>query len=341
MNRGLYRFICILALISAIALGDVLSRHLGTKAVFADNQDSGFQERIKADTEDLEKNISGLKTLKKELEEKKKRSPREININWDAVEGALKYAVQVKDSGSTLIFDKVVETNSTKISVTPGEYRIRVGAFNVFEKIGSWSEWSDMKLVLPEASEAFELLSVTDHGFTFSAGYAAVQILPDFGSLFSPSTAGWTATAAYRMRSIAAFSSIPVLRNMLFGADISGSRFSGREIANIEDNRLYILTVSLSLSYVTDFGFPVNLAVRVGGGMARTTQSYSFPEIGGGVYHPKKLTTVDPYYRAGLGLVVSLFGPLFLEGGAEFFLIDYLATDLRGIRYYLMAGTRI
>jgi len=39
--------------------------------------------------------------------------------------------------------------------------------------------------------------------------------------------------------------------------------------------------------------------------------------------------------------VVSVSGSLYLEGGAEYCVVDYLSADLKGMRYLLLAGIRI
>jgi len=341
-NRKIHSTIFKAAFLLAVAAGAAYTQDGGNPGVPADEKEVGFQESLKAESEALESKLSRLNALKKEREVKAKSSPREINLAWDPVEGAVKYAVQVKDSGNSLIFDKVVETNSVKLAVPLGEYRMRVGAFNIFEKIGSWSEWSEIKLVLPEAPEAFEQRGVIDHGFTVSAGYAAIQLLSGIDSLYDDSTAGWTVMAGYRLRTMALLSGIPVVRNTIIGADISGNVFRGREIKGLEDNKLDILAGSVTISYVTDFRFPVNLALRSGVGMARTTQVYSTLDGGGGgFYSAKELTSTDPCYRAGIGIVVSLFNSFYLEGGAEYYVVDYLSADLRGIRYLLLTGIRI
>lgn len=288
--------------------------------------------------------ITGLLSVTNDGTNNSKNIPaitKELRINWESVDGAVKYQVQVMDARSAMVLDRIVDTNSIKFTVPEGNYRMRVGAINIFDKVGAWSDWSDLAIVRKEAPEARRFRGIIDHGFTLSAGVTYLQIRSELRDMYEDSHDGWTLIAGYRLGSIHALSGNFLLRNLGLELEISSIAFEGKARPFISDNSLDILSGGLNIKYTTGFSFPLNVSVRTGVGAARTIQDIKTPDSGTGIFFDARRTTsTDPYYRAGLSLVLD-FHSFLVESGADYYMVDYLGTDLAGLRYFFLAGLRI
>lgn len=300
--------------------------------------DTVFQAQYAAE---LEIQKEKHEKLKNPASAGEKEIRKDLSINWNAVDGAVKYQVQVMDSKSALILDKVVETNSIQFTVPTGEYRMRVGAINMFDRIGAWSDWSELKIMRREAAEAMTFRGIIDHGFTFAAGYTQFQVLSQFKEQYDNSSKGWTMIAGYRLRSSAPLSGVFLVRNLGLEIELSNLSFSGKTFVSIRDSSLEILAAGGNLKYTTAFNFPLNLTVRAGIGAAFTDQQYKVPESGGVIVDSFRISSTDPYYKAGLSLVLDFYHSFFLEAGADYCIFDYLGDNLYGARYFFMAGMKI
>jgi len=266
---------------------------------------------------------------------------KELRIGWDSVDGALKYQVQVMDSRNTILIDRIVDTNSINFTVPEGRYRMRVGAINIFDKVGAWSDWSDLSIVRKEAPEALRYRGIIDHGFTLSAGVTYFQIRSELRDMYTDTLDGWTLLAGYHLGNIHPLSSMFFLRNLGVELELSSIAFDGRERPTIRDSMLEILAGGINIKYTTAFSFPLNVSVRAGAGVARTLQDMKTPDSGMGIlFDAQRITSTDPYYRAGLSLVMN-FHSFLVETGVDFYMVDYLGTDLAGLRYFCLAGLRI
>jgi len=79
-----------------------------------------------------------------------------LRIVWDEVEGAVGYEIQIKNSTDSFVLKKVVDSNFIDFSLSPGGYKIRIGAMNKFRKIGSWSDWENIEIKKTITSKLFK-----------------------------------------------------------------------------------------------------------------------------------------------------------------------------------------
>jgi hypothetical protein len=264
-----------------------------------------------------------------------------VTIDWEPVEGATKYLVQIKDSGEKLLVDRTIADTRVSFPASPGTYRIRVGAFNIFEKLGSWSDWTGVKVVAKDSPEALPYLGMIDHGFTFSGGYQFSFIFSDFSDVYESSRQGWIAKIGYQMKQFDLFATMPVVRNMRLEADISNRIFTNRDSIRDYDISLNITSLMLAVAYVTDFDFPLNLALRIGGGAAFTSQQLKSKDPTVSINMPSQLTSTDPCYLFSASLVLETGINIFIETGAGAFLVDYLSSDLKSTFLFILAGMHI
>ena len=266
---------------------------------------------------------------------------KEIEIPWDSVEGAVKYQVQIKDSDDSVLTDKEVTTNAIRISLVVGEYRMRVGAVNKFEKVGAWSEWADIKIVSREDAEKSTPWNRGDGSFSVAAGISHVALKADISDRYNADTVGWTFLVSCRLSVFSGIRDLPVLKNTALELQADNYAFNSRnDTLNIEEN-LDITMAGLNLKFVTDFNFPLNIALRAGAGVAYSRQELRIPPGGAGSLENEHLATTDPVYRAGISAFVGIPGGFFVEGGGDYFLVDYLSEDFSGFRFFLLAGIKI
>ncbi len=78
----------------------------------------------------------------------------EETIDWDVVDGAKGYRIEVQKAEGETVFEKEVAENKISLSLPEGRYRLRVAAINKFRRTSSWSEWEDLELkFIPPRSE--------------------------------------------------------------------------------------------------------------------------------------------------------------------------------------------
>ncbi|HQP49612.1 MAG TPA: hypothetical protein PKX12_12840 [Spirochaetota bacterium] len=89
-------------------------------------------------------------------------------LQWERVEEAKGYKVQIVDKNNREVLDKITDTESINFRLPNGNYKFRVGVLNVFSKVELWTEWSTLTVKNPVRPE-FESLSITQ-------GYRGMEI---------------------------------------------------------------------------------------------------------------------------------------------------------------------
>lgn len=294
-------------------------------------------EKYKNDKEYYEQKITALALKKKSST----TAAKEVTIDWDAVDGATKYIVQIKDESDKTLVDKTVKENKITFPVSPGNYRIRVGAYNIFEKIGAWSEWTELKVVTRDSPEALPFLGVPSHGFNFAAGYLYSFVMSDYSDMYESSPKGWLMRFGFEMRTIHMFELMPVVKNLHLEYELSRRLYKNRDSLSDYTITLEIVSMGLNVAYITDFNFPVNFAFRLGGGAAYSRQSLKVNDPIITLATPSKLTSTDPCYNFSASLLIESGLSMFFEAGAGMFLVDYIAVDMKAISLFFLAGIHI
>lgn len=76
-----------------------------------------------------------------------------LHIEWERVEEAIAYQIEIKDASGKVIFTKKVEDTYLDFKLPEGKYILRIGVINKFKKISAWSDWSDLLVKLPPKPE--------------------------------------------------------------------------------------------------------------------------------------------------------------------------------------------
>lgn len=297
-----------------------------------------YSEKRVDDQGQYEKKISDLSLQKKSM---LADHTKEVVIDWEAVDGAAKYLVQIKDSSDKMLVNSIVAENRIRFPVSPGNYRMRVGAYNIFEKIGAWSDWTELKVVAAESLEAHPFPGAISHGCMFTAGYLYSFVVSDFRDLYESSSNGWILRFGYQMKQMHIVESIPVLRNMHLECEIARRSYINRDSITNYDMTLDVFSVHLNAAYISDFSFPVNFALRMGGGAAYSRQSIKMNDPSLSVGTPTNITTNDPCYQFSVSALIDVSPSLFIEVGTGIFWIDYLETDLKSVSLFCLAGIHI
>lgn len=72
-----------------------------------------------------------------------------VTIEWREAEGARGYVVEVRDDAGKPVATERATTNSVRLKLPVGRYEHRVGALNVFSKVGVWTEWKPLQVLKP------------------------------------------------------------------------------------------------------------------------------------------------------------------------------------------------
>jgi len=70
-----------------------------------------------------------------------------VKIEWQSVEDAAGYLVEVETNEGTQILTTRVAGNYYRYELAEGQYRVRVGAINKFDKVDIYSEWFELSVV--------------------------------------------------------------------------------------------------------------------------------------------------------------------------------------------------
>lgn len=266
------------------------------------------------------------------------KNEKKYSFDWEEVDGAVKYKVQIANQFDSVVFERDVESNSIKFAITPGRYRVRVGAINKFNKLGSWSKWEDIDIVTARPTLSARGKGFWGLGVKLGAGISYFHILPAWNSIYENSYSGAFVNIGYLLGNIPLLRAIRLTRFAGFELETNYVKFPGRDDPNRIKSQITNIFTGGNFYLITNFNFPLNLIIRGGAGMVSTQQEYEKLDGSGktGTLHSR-----DPYYRAGLSLEYSLYPSLFLEGGIDYYLIRYLEEDFKSLRYFSLIGVRL
>jgi hypothetical protein len=266
------------------------------------------------------------------------KGKKTYRLNWEEVEGAIRYQIQIKER-ETIVLDKQVESNSASFAITPGKYRIRIGAINKFEKVGRWSAWEEITVAESEYYDQFvrgrNLLGL---GIKVSAGISYFQLQPEWNSVYQNSSVGLAVNVAYPLGHLPPFSSFGILRYTGLEIETNRVTFPGKDDPDRIQSDLTSTFTGGNIYFMTNLSLPVNLLIHVGTGIVYTQQEYEKLDGSG---KTAVLTSQDPYYKVGLSLEFSPFPSYFLDGGVDYYLVRYQDENLKSLRYYCLVGVRL
>ncbi len=260
------------------------------------------------------------------------------SINWPDIQGAIMYNIEVADVNYKIVFQETVIPSNIEFSLPAGEYRVRIGTVNKFQKIAGWSDWAVLKVTGKVKKKAKEKITF-NNSIKIAVGVPYFQILSDYSNFFNNSFYGGTFMAGSRIPTI-----IPFLNSAIFnymGLEIEGTyiKFEGKEIPNrVKTNKTDIIA-GINLYFATDLDIPVNFILRGGGGIVQTKFEYADSVVNEmNEYNDNVLTSIDFYYKAGASIEYSFIKYFFVEAGADYYDFRYVGVTFTVLRYFLLAG---
>ncbi|TAL35340.1 MAG: hypothetical protein EPN93_10640 [Spirochaetes bacterium] len=253
-------------------------------------------------------------------------APKLLKLEWNGVPGAKKYSVQIQDQSGKTLFDGTVNESAVERAFDPGQYRMRIGAINKFNKIAGWSDWQDVSVVKgrPPGIGFWGNLHIS-----VAAGMPYYRLTGDFSKYLGNSYSGANLTG--RFEGGKGFWKYTGLE--LEGAYVT-MKYAGAQ-KKVPDNGTLMMGGG-ALLVRTAFDFPVNLIARMGGGMC--SSSYEYTTL---IMQKQTYTSMDPYLRAGVSIEYAFYRPFFCELGADYLSVMYKASSLDSTRFYFMAGMRV
>ncbi len=102
-------------------------------------------------------NLFAQETSKPQLEEQFQSEVRNQNVfieskkvtykeSWTAIEGILKYRLEIYDLNNNPVYIIETEKNELEISILPGVYKKRLGLINKFNKLFLYTDWKEFEV---------------------------------------------------------------------------------------------------------------------------------------------------------------------------------------------------
>lgn len=250
-----------------------------------------------------------------------------VTIDWAAVDGAIRYEVEISDKKGTTVLKETVSGNRITFRLPPGNYRMKVRTINIFEKIGSESGWENFSIAKKGPGERKKYY---DYRLRASLGIPYFTFMPEWNSLLKNSYSG------VEMR-VGFFGKNGFWRNIGGEIEASYSTFDGKEAPASSDYSLKTAIAAMGLCYGTRFEYPLNFFIRFGVGAAKSALTYT-PLL---TATENSKTSADLYYHTGISVEYNFYRNFYLEAGADYYEIQLSTEPVKGIKYSLHAGFRM
>ncbi|TFH43090.1 MAG: hypothetical protein E4G96_01945 [Chrysiogenales bacterium] len=266
-------------------------------------------------------------------------------VRWKAVEGIIRYTVQIRNPEGSLVLDSSVETNQIKFTLSPGTYQIRVGAINKFEKMSFWTDWKNIDIKIAGREDFFKNEFPAKTGLAIRVGLSYHMILPPWSRKYNDTD--------FTLQRLAYVGSLGFhfgnskylnLNNFVrfMGVEIEGSYCDFDDHFNPTfQSSLKNITGGPNLFLKTQLESVVNFYLRVGGGVNYSRQNYAKINLYGSPYQPGSIQSIDPYVKAGVSMELNFFYALSLSFGVDYFVTFYQDQYFQQIHFSAMIGARI
>jgi len=81
-------------------------------------------------------------------------------VEWQAVQGAVEYRVEVKNSKNKIIIKKKTKKTKLDLKITPGDYKYRVGIVNKFYSVFAWSKWEKLSIISAKRHKPYHHIGI-------------------------------------------------------------------------------------------------------------------------------------------------------------------------------------
>lgn len=238
-------------------------------------------------------------------------------IRWEAVEGAIRYEVAIRDEKGAIVFKETVDTGRIDFFLEPGRYWINIIAINKFNKPHSESGWEEFEIAkkppFRQITEGTLIRVAAGAHFSMPMSPWDDFLNPALGASLR---VGLTGTSGLR-----SYGGIE--------ADLRALGYRGSGAAS----SLLPLMAGLGAYGRMPLGATTALIARGGGGMAFTRLLYE--EASG---EETVAWSGRPWWGAGIALEYSLPLGFFIEGGLEYRNIMLSQKGLSSVEGFLSGG---
>ena len=178
-------------------------------------------------------------------------------------------------------------------------------------------------------------------GLKISAGMSYFYLLPDWNEYFENTYTSFSLNAVYKFK----FTKFPGYLNFLkyTGANFecTYASFKGIKEFNRVESDLTDIIADMNLLIGTNFTFPLNFALRGGGGIVYTRQEFLKYDAFGDPAETGTTQSFDFFYNAGLSLEYRFYSFLFIEAFTDYYNINYLTKPFNAMRFSCQLGVRL
>ncbi|MBN2040282.1 MAG: hypothetical protein JW864_09590 [Spirochaetes bacterium] len=259
-----------------------------------------------------------------------------VRIHWPEVENAVRYKILIRNQEGKVIINTDTDINSIDISVIPGDYTMRIGAVNKFQKIGSWSDWASVDVEKPEPPPVIvekkpeKKAEGTYMPLKIGVGIAYVYILPDLNEILDNTFTSGNLIIGYGLGKVIPLS---FFRHTGIEAEAGITWFDGKDADKGISLEKSDILAGGNIFFNTNLNFPLNLIIRGGAGIVLTHMGYK---------NTSGYTTIDSqdmYYKIGSAVEI-VFSHFFAEIGADYLKILYIGDQFSSVNCFMRAGVR-
>ncbi|HOT43683.1 MAG TPA: hypothetical protein PLM53_04450 [Spirochaetota bacterium] len=279
------------------------------------------------------------------LAQEKEKKEKAIRIKWAAVEGVIKYMVQMKNAEDTIVLDRTVTTNFIDFVLPPGNYRIRIGAINKFEKVSFWTEWENVEIRKGVKQKFFTNRYPGGVGLKINGGVSYNMLLPQWNSMYKDSAfnltyLGYMGSIGFHFGESKYIKSKNFARFMGLELDGRYCMYAGKNSPQFK-SRLVNIAGGLNLFIKSRLDVPINFYFRLGGGASYSMQTYTRGNALGIPLVNGRVKSIDPYAKAGVSIEVNFLYAMSLNVGTDYYILFYNNKFFQSLHYYVMLGFRI
>jgi hypothetical protein len=279
------------------------------------------------------------------LAQEKGKKEKAIRIKWEAVEGIIKYMVQMKNADDAIVLDKTVPTNYIDFLLPPGTYRIRIGAVNKFEKVSFWTDWENVEIRKVARQKFFANKYPAGIGLKINGGVSYNMLLPQWNSMYRDSAfdlkyLGYMGSIGFHFGESKYVKSKNFARFMGLELDGRYCMYAGKNSPQFK-SRLTNITGGINLFIKTRLDVPINFYFRIGGGASYSMQTYTRANALGIPLINGRVKSIDPYAKAGVSIELNFLYAMSLNIGTDYYILFYNNKFFQSLHYYVMLGFRI
>ncbi|HRS75600.1 MAG TPA: hypothetical protein P5203_00060 [Spirochaetota bacterium] len=279
------------------------------------------------------------------LAQEKEKKEKAIRIKWAAVEGVIKYMVQMKNAEDAIVLDRTVTTNFIDFVLPPGNYRIRIGAINKFEKVSFWTEWENVEIRKGVKQKFFTNRYPGGVGLKINGGVSYNMLLPQWNSMYKDSAfnltyLGYMGSIGFHFGESKYIKSKNFARFMGLELDGRYCMYAGKNSPQFK-SRLANIAGGLNLFIKSRLDVPINFYFRLGGGASYSMQTYTRGNALGIPLVNGRVKSIDPYAKAGVSIEVNFLYAMSLNVGTDYYILFYNNKFFQSLHYYVMLGFRI